>query len=124
MILIGEFRSGVALEKLPETRLEWLSILELSSDEKALCQRLRNRLNSGEASCLAVAAHRSARVLTDDRDARELASQMGIPISGTLGVLVQTIRQERLTLEQADQLLEQMIRLRYRSPIESLRALL
>lgn len=119
-----EFRAGITLRRLPETEIDWLPILTLSSDEEAHCQRLQRHLNAGEASCLAVSAHRSGRVLTDDRDARVLAGRMGIPISGTLGVLIQAVQTGRLTLDQADDLLSEMIRQKYRAPVKTLRELL
>lgn len=87
-------------------------------------KRGNNTLNAGEAACLAVAARRGYRVLTDDRDAREMAQQMGIPISGTLGILLLLIEQNSLTVAQADSLLNQLIILGYRFPVASLSELL
>lgn len=63
-------------------------------------------------------------MLTDDRDAREFAQQMGISISGTLGLLVLLVEQGVLTVAQADALLTQMISAGYRSPVVSLAELL
>ena len=73
-----------------------------------------------EAACLAVAAHRNGRVLTDDRDARKLAAQMKIPVSGTLGVLLRLVQIDALTLPEANNMLKQMIAQGYRSPVEKL----
>lgn len=123
--VMSEFRTGVARGKIPESSsVEWLPVLALSSAEEKLYQSLQRRLNAGEAACLAVAAHREARVLTDDRDARVLAGRMKIPISGTLGVLVRAVRTEQLKRTEADELLRQMIARNYRSPVESISELL
>jgi predicted nucleic acid-binding protein len=81
-------------------------------------------LNEGEAACLAIALARGCRVLTDDRDARELARQLRIPISGTLGVLIRLVDMKHFRLDEADALLSQMIAAGYRSPVVSLRDLL
>ena len=60
-------------------------------------------------------------ILTDDRDARELARHLQVPLSGTLGVLTRLVDIEHLSLEEADSLLLRMIASGYRSPVTSLR---
>ncbi len=122
--VMGEFLAGVALGHVPETDWAWLSVLSLSAAEEESCQRFLRHLNKGEATCLAIAAHRPARVLTDDRDARTFAGRSGIAISGTLGVLVRLVRLAHLTGAQADALLRQMIDHGYHSPVESVHELL
>ncbi len=49
---------------------------------------------------------------------------MGIPISGTFGLLVRLVDQGILSLTDADALLNQMIVAGYRSPLTSLATLL
>lgn len=68
--------------------------------------------------------HQGYRVFTDDRDARKMARQMGIPISGTFGLLVRLVDQGTLSLTDADALLSQMIAAGYRAPLTSLATLL
>lgn len=84
----SEFQRGIEIGKLPDQGQEWdwLPILTLSEAEKPLFDLFSQRMNAGEASCLAIAAIRGCRVLTDDRDARQIAAQWRIPVSGTLGV--------------------------------------
>lgn len=118
--VIDEFNEGVARGRLPQVELDWLEVISLETDEEALDQELTGRLNAGEAACLAVAAHRGGRVLTDDRDARILAAQLKIPINGTLGALLRLIGIQTLTLSEANELLSQMIAQGYRSPVERL----
>ncbi len=122
--VMAEFRAGVELGRLPTLEIEWLSTLHVEAEEEAVYRRLLRHLNAGEAACLAVASRRSARVLTDDRDARKLARQAGVGVSGTLGVLAQLTRGNQLTLDEADDLLTRMIQGGYRSPIDSIKALL
>ncbi len=68
-----------------------------------------------------MAITRGCRVLTDDRDARELARHLRIPISGTLGVLTRLVDIGHFTLNEANDLLLQMIATGYYSPVSSLR---
>ncbi len=81
------------------------------------------RLNAGEASCLAAATQRNGRILTDDRDARKLAAQLSIPVSGTLGILLRLVHTNTLSEQEANQLLAEMIAKGYRSPITKLGSL-
>jgi predicted nucleic acid-binding protein len=118
--VMDEFLAGVAKGRLPETRWDWLPILELTVDEQTHFEQLLQRLNAGEASCLAIAAGRQSRVLTDHRDARKLAAQLRVPISGTLGVLLYLVERKRLSLGEANQLLREMVTKGYRSPVDGL----
>jgi predicted nucleic acid-binding protein len=118
--VIDEFQTGTAKGILPAISWDWLEIIELSQEEEALFQRYMKRVNSGDASCLAVAAQRNGRFLTDDRDARKLAAQSKIPVSGTLGILQRLVQINTLTQTEADQLLNEMILKGYRSPIAKL----
>ena len=71
-----------------------------------------------------MALHRGCQVVTDDRDARELAHQLRIPLTGTLGTLMRLVDIGSLEVEEADILLSRMIAARFRSPVLSLRELL
>lgn len=119
----AELQTGIRIGKLPAQDWSWLPILSLTETEMPLYHLLLERLNAGEASCLAIAATRGYRVFTDDRDARELAARWRIPISGTLGLLVRLIDVKTLSLAEADALLVGMITAGYRSPVTSLREL-
>jgi len=116
----AELQAGIQLGKLPPCDWSWLPVLSLSDSERATYERLRERLNAGEAACLALATARECRVFTDDRDAREIAADTQIPISGTLGLLVRLVDQGFLSLQQADGLLRRMIAAGYRSPVTRL----
>jgi predicted nucleic acid-binding protein len=118
--VIGEFNNGVTRGRLPQTSLDWLEVVSLQAEEEALFQELLEHVNAGEASCPTVAAHRSGRVLTDDRDARKLAAQLRIPMSGTLGALLRLVQIHSLALPEANELLGQMIAYGYRSPVKKL----
>ena len=118
-----ELVSGVRVGKLPSLDWSWLQLWTLEEAETADYNRFLSKLNAGEAACLAMALNRGCRFLTDDRDAREFAHRLRIPLSGTLGVLVRLVDLGALSLEEADDLLQEMIHAGYRSPFVSLRDL-
>jgi len=103
----------------------WLRLVTLEGEEEtALFESIPAKLHRGEATSLAIAAHRGWRFLTDDRAARRHAERMGVSVAGTLGVLARLVRQGTLTLVEANDLLGQMIvQAEYRSPTTDLRSL-
>lgn len=116
----AELAAGMQRGKLPDIDWSWLPIWTLKAVEIPHYQQFLRRLNAGEAACLAIALGRECRVVTDDRDAREMAHRLRIPLSGTLGVLVRLVDIGSLSPEQADGFLAQMITAGYRSPVASL----
>ena len=101
-----------------------LAIVSLTPEEEAFAARLPPRLGAGERSCLAVAYHRHGLFASDDLDARAPARQYEIVITGTLGILLQSMRIACLTLDQANSLLLDMIAAGYHSPLDRLDSLL
>jgi predicted nucleic acid-binding protein len=95
-------------------------ILRMNEDETESFLRLCSRFGRGEASCLAIALHRDAGILTDDLDARRFAQRGNIPVSGSIGILVKCVTNGHLSLEQGNELLSQMIQKGFFSPVESL----
>jgi predicted nucleic acid-binding protein len=87
-------------------------------------ETLREFLGKGEASCLAVARERGYRLATDDKDARRLARQMGISLTGTVGILAMLVKQGELTPVEGDRLLQEMIARGYRAPLTTLQEML
>jgi predicted nucleic acid-binding protein len=59
-------------------------------------------------------------LVTDDLAARRLAKERDVPVTGTLGILIESVRSNFLTLSEANAILADMIRQRYRSPIDRL----
>ncbi len=116
-----ELEAGVRAGKLPCLDWQWLPVWTLETTEAPRYHEFLHNLNAGEAACLTIAITRGCRVLTDDRDARELARHLRIPLSGTLGVLTRLVDIGHLSLDEADALLLQMIAAGYRSPATSLR---
>jgi len=53
-------------------------------------------------------------------NARKLAHRRGVPISGTIGVLVEAIREGLLVIDEGNTMLSDMIEKGYFSPFETL----
>jgi len=122
--VLNELEEGRRLGYFPEVDLAWIPEVALDQKERGQARALAKALGRGEAECLAVAYNRQVGLLTDDRPARVHAQALGITPSGTLGVLLRVVSLGRLSVEEADELLAQMIQARFRSPVSSLRELL
>lgn len=122
--VVREYEDGVKRGRVPPTHFDWIVVSALTHDELTQMTYLQQQVDAGEASCLAIALSRQGIVLSDDRSARRLAGQLGVPISGTVGILVRLIKTGTLSLEEADNYLDAMIAYGYRSPIETLKQLI
>ncbi|QWK11242.1 MAG: hypothetical protein KNN16_02940 [Thermoflexus hugenholtzii] len=96
--VIDELKAGEVSGYLFDCDWEWLEIVKLSPTEEDHLTRIRRILGEGEASCIAVALERGGILFTDDGDARRYALRLGIPVSGTLGVLALLVKKGYLTL--------------------------
>lgn len=122
--VMAEYQTGVASGLLPANAWIRLTPLTLDEIETRFAMSLPPRLGAGERTCIAVAVHRKALFVSDDRDARLAAKKNGVPVTGTLGVLVACVHQGYISLSQGNLLLTQMIKFGYRSPFTSLDSLL
>ncbi|WP_338740351.1 hypothetical protein [Haloplanus salilacus] len=87
--------------------------------------QLRDRLDPGEADALRGAVERDGTLATDDLAARRLADELGIPVTGSIGLLVVGIERGRIDRETADEWLETWRNERgYYAPVESVGELL
>lgn len=99
----------------------WLTVITLHTvQEQQLFTEFRLVLGPGEASCLALAIARRCVLASDDRRARRVAALHNVALTGTLGILLQSVRRQHLGLDQANQYLAAMIQNRYRSPVDRL----
>jgi predicted nucleic acid-binding protein len=88
-------------------------------------QRIPSKLHRGEAASLAIAAYRHWGFLTDDRAARNYAKNLGVEIGGTLGILVQLMKRNHLSIAEANFQLDQMVsKAKYHSPVTNIAVLL
>lgn len=65
-------------------------------------------LDDGESAALAVATERDAVLLTDDMAAREAATEAGIEVHGSIGVVALAFRRDELTEEAAVELMRSL----------------
>lgn len=116
----AELQDGVQRGHILKTGWPWLAVLSLTEDERKARDELMPPLDKGEAACLALAYSRGYAFLSDDRMARREARRLGVRLSGTIGVLKTLVDEEKVSLEEADEALQQMMAMGYRSPIRSL----
>lgn len=76
---------------------------------KDLEEELLETLDPGEAQALAVAEVAEGRVVTDDGDARSIAEQRGVGLTGSIGLLVRFVENNQITAETADVYLKRWI---------------
>ena len=69
---------------------------------------------------MALAISRSLTFVTDDLAARRLAEERKMPITGTLGILITLVRNDHISLKEANGMLKEMIDRDYRAPIDRL----
>ena len=88
--LVGEKQ---ALNRLLEARLEgWLAVKSVSGHE--MVERLSEFLDPGESEAIALAFEINASaLLIDEFDGRKAARVLGVPTTGTLGLIVWAKRQ-------------------------------
>jgi predicted nucleic acid-binding protein len=118
--VLREYEMAARAGLLPPHAWADLPLMDLTPQEVAMSKTFSQRLGHGERSCLALAHSRGALFASDDADARAAARQLGLPVTGTLGILALAVRREVLTLEQANALLADMVAAGYRSPVEEL----
>jgi predicted nucleic acid-binding protein len=96
----------------------------MTASERRLFRRWRTTLGAGEAACIAIAAPHRWTVASDDRAARNACSEIGLPMTGTIGILKAAVGDGALALDAADDLLARMKDAGYYSPIQRLREIL
>lgn len=120
----AEYQAGVEAGLIPGSDWDTLPVIELTAEEDAMALSFSAGLGPGERTCLAVAVQRKGMLASDDLHARRAATRLGVPITGTVGILAACVRSGYLALAEANRLLEAMIAAGYRSPIVSLDQLL
>jgi len=68
------------------SRPAWL-VVEDPSD-RSVVRALELVLDRGESEAIALAQEKGVRIILDDRKAREVATRMGVPVTGTIGLLI------------------------------------
>ncbi len=71
--------------------------------------QLLETLDPGEAQALAVAEATDGLLVTDDGDARATATERGVALTGSIGLLVRFVENDHITAETADDYLKRWI---------------
>lgn len=128
--VLDEIAAGITTGRLRLMEIEnlissgHLAETSLTAEERRTKLPLLQNLGSGEASCIACAVHRNGVVATDDRAARLHCGERGLPVTGTIGILMALCRDSVLSVDQADQILGQMIQQGFYSPVQTIGCLL
>jgi hypothetical protein len=68
---------------------QWLSVATLSQDTVSVAKDLYQKIDKGEAEAIALFSSMKADLLLiDDLNGRRQAKAMGLPVAGTLGILI------------------------------------
>ena len=119
--VVAEFDAGVTRGLFKPPDFSWLKIFDFKDEiEKSMFARLSQRLGAGEASCLTLAILRKYDFLSDDMMVRKMAYREGVRISGSIGVLIALIKNERITPATGNIVLLNFIRHGYFSPTDKL----
>ena len=86
--------------------------------ERHLYARIAISLGDGESSCLALAACCGYLFACDDRLARSEAVRLGVPLTGTVGIMIKAVRSGVLDLNKANAVLRMMIAAGFYAPIK------
>ena len=83
----------------------WVKLAVLQSvNERQLAQEFGEFVDPGESSCLVLAISRDMVLATDDIAARRVATRRNVSLTGTLGLMIEIVRQEVMTLERANEI--------------------
>ena len=97
--VLEELRVG---ENLPGSKkilealdAKWLQVEDVQ--DSALLRILRRELDAGEAEAIALALKSGANwVLLDESEARRIAKDLGLKVTGVLGIILRACRQKRI----------------------------
>ena len=116
-------QSGYAeLARIPRAINEgWIKEVALATkEEKSLFRILSVSLGLGEASSIAVAKSRKILFACDDRAARREAGLLGVKMTGTVGLLKRAVLNKKISFEDGNFILKEMISRGFYSTVNSL----
>jgi predicted nucleic acid-binding protein len=118
-VLRGLRQGHTELEELVTSLADgWPRQDDLSTHlERQLYARISVSLGDGESSCLALAAQRGYVFACDNKLARNEAVRLGIPLTGTVGILIKAVRISAVDLKKANAILKKMISTGFYAPV-------
>ncbi len=96
------------------------SICNMSQKEREIFVELNGQLGRGEASCIAVADKQGWVVVTDDRAARRVCAQKDVAVTGTIGIIKANLFDSRISVSQANIILQKMTDFGFYSPVRKI----
>jgi predicted nucleic acid-binding protein len=118
--VLAEYLAASDKLTFPPEAWQAIRVLSLTVPEETFASQLSLRLGAGERSCIAVARLRGGLFVSDDLDARRIAREYAISLSGTLGILNASVQKNLLDLQEANHILATMIAAGYRAPSSGL----
>jgi predicted nucleic acid-binding protein len=111
-IVLQELRNAKSLPGLSKAveRTDWIAVQTLHDSNKI--QQLIERyphIHRGEAGAIALTKELNAnRIIIDDKQARRAAKTEGVPVIGTVGVLLLAYKRELIPRQRAQFILDQL----------------
>ena len=96
------------------------STCNMNQNERRVYIDLNGQLGKGEASCIAVADKQGWVVVTDDRAARRVCSQMSVAVTGTIGIIKASLLDGNISVNQANSILQKMTDSGFYSPVRKI----
>ena len=97
-----------------------IMLIPLPGQARQFYSNLIIHLGKGEASCIAAAEVLKGIVVTDDRSARQQCQHYNVQFTGTIGILKAGVIDGTIPLNQADMVLDRMIKQGFYSPVRSI----
>lgn len=97
-----------------------LKIVHLLENEHEAYRMHLQYLGRGESSAIAIALHRKKVLVSDDMAARNIARQLKIDFTGTIGILKGSVKDKLISVQEADSILKKMIKSGFYSPVNSI----
>lgn len=93
----------------------WLQVRKVESQDTVRLLQAGGLKGRGECECIVLAREIGAKaILTDDKKARKTALACGVERAGTLGLLVQAVKEGVLTRQEALAALEALVKTNFR----------
>lgn len=108
-LVVEELARHLPVQPIPE----WITVDSLSPvyDAEAVVWQQAGLLDAGEAEAIALARQIEADwLLTDDAAARLLATELGLEVHGSLGIILWAAAVGHLDYDEADRALMQLVR--------------
>ena len=86
-----------------------IQAVEMDEGSRAVYEQLRDRLDRGEAECLAIAETHDGLLVTDDGAARQLARDRDVRVTGTIGVFTELVDEDVIDEATADAWLKRLV---------------